>query len=196
MSKGLATRDRILDRAVELASRDGLGGLTLGDLADDLDLSKSGLYAHFGSKEELQVQVIERAVSRFTEQVVRPALRAPRGEPRLRELFRRWLDWGLGGALPGGCFINAAVVELDDHPGKPREVLVAVLEQWLGTLERIILGGVEQGHFRTDTDVAQVAFELYGTVLSAFTARRMLGDQRAQERATASLERLIQDARP
>jgi AcrR family transcriptional regulator len=196
MSKGTLTRDRILDRAVQLASRDGLGGLSIGSLAGELQLSKSGLYAHFGSKEELQVQAIERAVARFTELVLRPALRAPRGEPRIREVFRRWLDWGLGTELPGGCFINMAAVELDDHPGKPRDVLAAVLDDWRASLERLARTAVEEGHFRSDVDPAQFCFDLYGIVLSTYLASRMMEDQHARERAAAAFERLIQDSRP
>ena len=196
MTKGTLTRDRILDRAVQVASRDGLEGLTIGGLAEELSLSKSGLYAHFGSKEELQVQVIERAVARFTDQVLRPALRLPRGEPRVREVFKRWLEWGLGSELPGGCFINMAAVELDDHPGKPRDVLAAVLEEWRASLERLVRTAIDEGHFRSTLDAAQFGFDLYGIVLSTYLARRMMADQGAGRRAHAAFERLIKDARP
>lgn len=190
MTKGTATRERILDHAVALASRDGLQGLTIGSLAQDLELSKSGLFAHFGSKEELQVQVIERATALFTEKVVRPALRAPRGEPRLREVFERWLDWGIAG-LPGGCIINQASVELDDHPGPARDILAATLEQWWATMERVAQGGIEAGHFRADTDCRQVAFDLYGIVLATYLAGRMMNDPDARARATRAFDRLL-----
>jgi AcrR family transcriptional regulator len=196
MSKGIATKDRILERAVALASRDGLEGITIGTLADELELSKSGLYAHFGSKEELQVQVIERAAALFTEQVLRPTLRVTRGEPRLRELFERWLDWGLNSGLPGGCFITAAAFELDDHAGKTRDVLAATLEEWRATLERVVATGVEAGHFRRDLDLRQFGFDIYGIVLGTYLAHRMMRDRSAAKRAKAAFERLIQDARP
>ncbi len=195
MTKGLATKDRILDHAVALASRDGLEGLTIGSLADELELSKSGLYAHFGSKQELQVQVIERAATLFTEQVIRPALRAPRGEHRLRQLFERWLDWGLASKLPGGCVINAAAVELDDRPGAPREVLAATLEDWWATLERVVRGGIDEGHYRPDCDPRQVAFELNGLVLTAYFAQRMMGDASARSRAESAFTHLLTSIR-
>ena len=103
MGKGSETRDRIVEQAVRLASRDGLEGLTIGTLSAELGLSKSGLFAHFGSKDELQLQVLQAAVQRFEIEVIRPALAAPRGEPRIRVLFERWLTWVNGEDSPGGC---------------------------------------------------------------------------------------------
>src|SRR4051812_33343447 len=124
MSKGFGTRDRILDQAVRIASLEGLEGVTGGELAGGLGLSKSGLFAHFGSKDSLLVQVLETASARFLELVLRPALKAPRGEPRVIALFERWLIWAEPTNLPGGCIFVAAAVELDDHPGPLRDVLV------------------------------------------------------------------------
>ncbi|HXI20661.1 MAG TPA: hypothetical protein VNH46_06230, partial [Gemmatimonadales bacterium] len=121
MSKGLETRDTILHHATQLASKVGLCGLTIGTLAEDLALSKSGLFAHIGSKEQLQILVLERAAHDFIEAVVRPALREPRGEPRIRALFERWLAWDRDGLLPGGCVFVAAASELDDRPGPVRD---------------------------------------------------------------------------
>src|SRR5216110_1068336 len=116
MSKGERTKTAILEHATGLASQVGLTGLTIGVLADDLDLSKSGLFAHFQSKEALQLQVLEFAAERFVATVVRPALSTPRGEPRVRAMFENWLKWPKESALPGGCFFVAAAVELDDQP--------------------------------------------------------------------------------
>ncbi len=116
-TKGAITRQAVLERATQLASRVGLGGLTIGSLADELELSKSGLFGHFRSKEALQIQILDHAAARFVESVVRPALREPRGEPRMRALFERWLDWGRSSPMPGGCLFVAAATELDDRPG-------------------------------------------------------------------------------
>src|SRR5712691_7251134 len=120
MRKGANTRHAILTHATGLASQVGLTGLTIGALADHLRLSKSGLFAHFRSKEALQIQVLEHAAASFVEAVVRPALPLPRGEPRMRALFERWLEWDQSGALPGGCVFVAAATELDDRPGPVR----------------------------------------------------------------------------
>src|SRR3954470_3654513 len=121
MSEGTETRDRILDQTVRLASRDGLEGLTIGTLSSELHLSKSGLFAHFGSKDELQLQVLHAAVAKFNETVVRPALAAPRGEPRIRAFFEHWLAWADNPEMPGGCIFVTASVELDDRPGPQRD---------------------------------------------------------------------------
>src|SRR3954464_11103649 len=123
MGKGAETRERILDQAVRLASREGLEGLTIGTLSTELGLSKSGLFAHFGSKDELQLQVLQATVQRFEETVIRSALSAPRGEPRIRAVFDRWLDWESHPSMPGGCLLIAAAVEFDDRPGPLRAFL-------------------------------------------------------------------------
>src|SRR3989442_4726407 len=124
MRKGANTRNAILPHATGLASQVGLTGLTIGALADHLRLSKSGLFAHFRSKEALQIQVLEHAAASFVEAVVRPALQQPRGEPRMRALFERWLEWEQAEALPGGCVFVAAASELVDRPGPARDRVV------------------------------------------------------------------------
>ncbi len=194
--RGADTREAILDHALRLASEVGLEGLTIGNLASALDLSKSGLFAHFGSKEELQVQVLERAAARFTEVVVRPALAAPRGEPRLRELFERWLRWPKAVPQPGGCIFVQAAAELDDRPGPARDRLVALQRAWLATMARVVRGAQEERHLRADLDADQLAFELLGIMLGCHHASRLLRDPRALERARRALDRLLEDARP
>src|SRR5687767_9089309 len=134
MKKGELTHRAILEHAVGLASRLGLEGLTIGRLAEDLELSKSGLFAHFQSKEALQVEVLRHAGERFVEEVIRPALKAPRGEARLKALFTRWLEWARGKSLPGGCLFVAAATELDDKEGPVRDELVRTQRQWVGFL--------------------------------------------------------------
>lgn len=193
--KGEKTREAILDRALRMASELGLEGVTIGRLADDLDLSKSGLFAHFVSKEDLQVRTLERAAERFTEVVVRPALALPAGEPRLRALFENWLEWPRRVRQPGGCIFVAAAAELDDRPGAARDLLVDLQRKWLATLSQVVRRGQEVGHFRGDLDPAQLAFELHGVGLAWNFHARLLRDPRSRERALAAFERLLADAR-
>jgi AcrR family transcriptional regulator len=196
VGKGEQTRDAILERAIRLASEVGLEGVTIGRLADALDLSKSGLFAHFESKEALQVETLDRAAQRFSEVVVRPALAAPRGEPRLRALFERWLRWPRAVPQPGGCIFVQASVELDDRPGPARDRLVELQREWFDTLARAVRGARDEGQLRADVDAQQFAFELYGVMLSSHHHARLLHDRSADERARRAFERLLDDARP
>jgi AcrR family transcriptional regulator len=195
MSKGTATRQAVLDEAARVASRVGLGGLTIGSLASATQLSKSGLFAHFQSKESLQLQLLEHTRARFIEQVVRPALAAPRGEPRMRELFRRWLAWNAEG-LPGGCLFVAASAEFDDQPGPVRDRLAQDQRDWLDTVAQVFRTGIAEGHFRPDADPEQFAYEFHGTLLAYHHASRLLGDPDATARATRAFEALLLAARP
>jgi AcrR family transcriptional regulator len=183
VTKGEETRLKIVDRAMELASTLGIEGLTLGTLAESLELSKSGLFAHFKSREALQIAVIENAAEHFREIVVVPALRARRGEPRVRALFDRWLEWGASKSLPGGCIFVAAAVELDDRPGPVRDVLVRTQRDWLDLLGQTARTAVEEGHFRKDLDVEQFAFELYGIALGCHHQSRLFRDPKALARS-------------
>lgn len=196
MGKGEQTRDAILERAIRLASQVGLEGLTIGRLAGALDLSKSGLFAHFASKEALQVQTLERAGEQFVEVVVRPALAEPRGEPRLRALFERWLRWPELVPQPGGCLFVQAAAELDDRPGPARDLLVALQREWLAALATAVRSARAEGHFRRDVDPEQVAFELLGIMLSTHHAARLLRDPKAAARARRAFERLLAACRP
>jgi AcrR family transcriptional regulator len=191
-ARGETTRTQILDRASQLARREGLGGLTIGALATDLGLSKSGLFAHFGSKEALQVAILEYTAQRFVDGVVRPALREPRGLPRLRTAFTGWLDWGLGPAADGCLFVDATT-EFDDRPGPVRDSLVAHERDWLGALAQIVRAGIEDGRFRADVDPEQVAFELYGILLTTHRAARLMGDPAALQRAHTAFTSLVRN---
>jgi AcrR family transcriptional regulator len=195
MGKGELTRQSIVGRATELASQVGLQGITIGALAEDLGLSKSGLFAHFASKEALQAQVLEHAAARFTELVVRPALKAARGEARLRALFERWQTWPDLSGLPGGCLFIQATAELDDRPGPVRDLLVGQQQALLELIARLARGGVEAGQFRRDLDVDQLAHELNGLVLGWHHASRLLRDPRAGHRADVAFEALLARAR-
>ncbi len=196
MKKGELTRDRIVDLAITLASRIGLEGLTIGSLASELKLSKSGLFAHFGSKEELQLRVLEQSVSQFELEVFHPALKAPRGEPRLRTLFDNWLAWGQNPRLPGGCIIVTANVEFDDRPGPLRDLISDAQTRLLEGLARAARIAVEVGHFREDVDPDQFAFELYGLVLAHHFVSRVRRDPAATQRTRAAFERLLSTSRP
>jgi AcrR family transcriptional regulator len=194
MPKGLETRERILDRAFRIAGRDGLGGLTLATLATGLGMSKSGLFAHFRSKEELQLQVLQTATARFQDAVVVPALRAPRGVPRLKKLFDGWLRWMSDPALPGGCLFIAAATELDDKEGKPRELVATGQRQLRETIARLARGAIEEGQARRDLDCEQFAFELFAITLAYNHDKRLLRDTRPEARARAAFARLLADA--
>jgi AcrR family transcriptional regulator len=194
MGKGADTRERILDRAVRLASRDGLGGLSIGSLAEELGLSKSGLFAHFGSKEELQVAVLQAAAAQFEDAVLRPAFKSPRGLPRIKHAFDRWLSWVTAPQMPGGCLFVAAAAELDDREGRPRDFLVGTQRQLLDALAKAARMAVGEGHFRRDLDADQFAFELYAIVLGYNHARRLLRDGHAEAHARAAFRRLVDAA--
>jgi AcrR family transcriptional regulator len=195
VGRGDATRQAILDHAVEVASQVGLQGLTIGRLAQDLQLSKSGLFAHFQSKEELQVQVLEAAASRFVENVVKPGLKATRGEPRVRALFEAWLAWAQSKCLPGGCPFAAAAMELDDRPGSPRERLVRLQKDWLDLLANTVRTAIRERDFRADVDPDQFAHELYGIMLGFHHAARLLKDPAAVQRVHRAFEALLTRAR-
>ncbi len=192
MSKGESTRDRIVERAFLLAGRDGVGGVTIGALADELKLSKSGLFAHFGSKEELQVAVLELASSRFTQEVMLPAFKAPRGLPRLRAIFEHWAAWMTDKRMPGGCIFPQAIAELDDVAGRPHDVLVEQQGALMDALAKAAQLAVEAGHFKKGTDTRQVAFEIDSVMLGLNLQHRLFKDKKAVERARAAVERIVQ----
>ena len=193
--KGDVTRQAILDRACALGSTVGLEGVTIGRLSDELQLSKSGLFAHFKSKEALQVQTLEHAASVFVEQVVKPALTAPRGEPRLRAMFERWLAWARESAFPGGCLFVAAATEYDDRPGPVRDHLVKTQRDWLDAIAHAVRIAISEGHFRADTDAEQFAHDMYSVMLGWHHAARLMQDPRAFDRARRAFDALISAAR-
>jgi len=195
MSKGEETRGAVVGAALSLASEVGLEGLTIGKLATRVGLSKSGLFAHFSSKENLEVAVLEEASRRFVDVVITPALRAKRGEPRVRGFFEGWMRWSKAEFMPGGCIFIAAAVELDDRPGPARAYLVSTQKDWLGMLAGAARIAVEEGHFRQDLDVDQFAYEVYSFVYGYHLISRLLEDPHAEHRVRAAFERLVVDAR-
>jgi AcrR family transcriptional regulator len=188
MAKGEATRQAILARAFELANVVGVSGLSIGRLAEATGLSKSGLFAHFGSKEALEVAVVEEAGRLFVQEVMVPALRQPRGEPRVRAVFDNWLAWG---QRPGGCFFIGASAELDDRPGPPRDALVQACKDWVDAIATAVRIAVAEGHLRSDLDPDQLAFEMYGLMMGAHTFSRFLREPDALDRTRRAFDRLL-----
>lgn len=193
MGKGEQTRQVIIDEAFSLASCVGVSGLSIGVLAERTKMSKSGLFAHFGSKEELQLAVLRESQDRFAEAVVRPALREPRGLPRLRAVLANWLDWTRAVNLPGGCVINAAAAEFDDQPGPLRDEVRNAMHALQQTLGVLVAKCIEVGDLRPDTDVEQFVFELSGIYQATQQQRRLFNNPDAGRRAMAAFERLVRD---
>jgi len=180
--KGTQTRASILDRAVDLASVEGLEGLTIGRLAAELQMSKSGLFAHFGSKQELQLATVAAAAERFKGKVIDPALEYPDGAPRLRAMAERYLDQL--GDYSGGCFWAATAAEYDDRPGPVRDAIAGALDAWTGELERQArIAGVEHPE--------RFAFELFSLVMGTNSRYRLSGDRRVFDYAREAIERLL-----
>jgi AcrR family transcriptional regulator len=195
MSKGEETRSSVLGAALALATQVGLEGLTIGKLAEHVGMSKSGLFAHFASKENLQVAILEEATERFVALVVAPALKKPRGEARLRALFENWLAWSKVDFMPGGCIFIQAGVELDDRPGPARDRYIAAQKDWLAVIAGAARIAIEEKQFRKDLDVEQVAHEMFSLAGGCYFLRRLGDPGRAERRTRAAFERLVQDAR-
>jgi AcrR family transcriptional regulator len=188
--KGRQTRAAIVDAALALASHIGIEGLSIGALAEATGMSKSGVFAHFGSREELQISVVREYHARFEEEVFRPAMTRARGLPRLHGLFDRWLK-RVSVEIDSGCIYISGAVEFDDRPGPVRDALVAMVQTWRSALERAIRAAVGEGHLGADTDVGQLLFEIHGLILAVHHDARFLRHAGAEERARAGFERLL-----
>ncbi|MDO9236793.1 MAG: TetR/AcrR family transcriptional regulator [Aquabacterium sp.] len=193
--KGQQTRVAILEAALNLASHMGLEGLSIGALADTTGMSKSGVFAHFGSREELQISVIREYHERFEDEVFRPAVRQPRGLPRLRAMFENWVG-KVTTEIDSGCIYISGAVEFDDRPGPVRDALASMVLLWHGALGRAIRMAVDLGQLRADTDPMQMLFEIHGLILSLHHDARFLRSDGAQGRARKAFERVIQFYEP
>ena len=191
-TKGERTRATILDEALRIVSKAGLDGLTIGTLADATGMSKSGLFAHFGSREDLLLAVLAHGQAEFTEVVFQPAMAKPRGLPRLRAMFVNWLDWTESAELPGGCPMIGGASEYDDKPGPVRDLLAGGQRAWIETLKRAVRQAVEEDQLARDTDPEQIAFEIFGIALVVHHHRRLLGYRKARERALVALDALLE----
>ncbi|MBL0718782.1 TetR/AcrR family transcriptional regulator [Piscinibacter sp. Jin2] len=188
--KGQQTRLVILEAALGLASQIGLEGLSIGALAEVTQMSKSGVFAHFGSREELQISVIREYHRRFAEEIFQPALHEPRGLPRLQALFERWVQ-RVAIEVDSGCIYISAAVEFDDRPGPVREALVGMVRTWHEALIRAARLAIEEGHLRPDTEPEQLLFELHGLILALHHDARLLRSPGSVERARRGFARLI-----
>ena len=190
-TKGEETRSQILAAAVEQASASGFESLTIGTLAERLGMSKSGLFAHFGSKLDLQMAALDEAARQFTEIVYLPAMKAPRGMKRLRALFENWVNWPQRANLPGGCPIDAATREYHHQPGPMRDAIFERQKLLDRELRKTVQMAIDNGELRADTDAGQVAYDLIGIVLGFFRAQMVLGVDESRQRARTAFERLI-----
>lgn len=186
-ARGLRTREAILARAVNIASAQGLEGLTVGSLAEQLRMSKSGLFAHFGSKEELQLATIETAREIFVKKVTRPAIAAPKGMPRLWGLLEQWLVLVEKRVFPGGCFFSAASFEFDSRRGVVRDRIAAIMHEWIAVITRAVYEAQKAGHLDPKVDPTRLAFEIHAIAMGAHWASQLLEDRQAYSRARATL---------
>ena len=194
-SKGAATRDAILARAYALACVQGLEGLTIGGLAEQVGMSKSGVFAHFGSREDLQLATLDAAGERFIQHVLMPALKVPRGLPRLRAIVANWFDW-VRHSDDGGCLFLAAASEFDDRPGPVRDRVLRHEADWRDQLARAAQLAIDNGELAADTEPMQLAFELYGLALALHHDAGLTGYVTAAERSQRAFERLIRSYSP
>lgn len=194
LRKGQQTRVSILDAALAMASRDGLEGLTIGTLADRMGMSKSGVFAHFGSREDLQIAVLKQYHHQFEQDVFFPSMGEPRGLPRLQSLFTRWVE-RVGREIASGCIYISGAVEYDDRPGPIRDQLVDMVGTWQRSLLRATEQAMVEGHLKPDTDAAQLVFEMYGLVLALHHDARFIRSPGSVDRARAGFARLIAGAR-
>lgn len=190
MRKGEQTRSAILAAACELAARDGLEGLTIGGLADRMRMSKSGVFAHFGSREDLQIAVLQAYERRFVEEVLAPGLQSPRGLPRLTAILANWLDRTAMEAASSCIWISGAA-EFDDRPGPVRDVLVGMVRSWQRELVRAIDHAIATGELRADTDPDDLVFDLYGVILVLHHDARLMNSSNALPRARRAFDRLL-----
>jgi AcrR family transcriptional regulator len=191
MAKGDTTRDRLLATGLNRLSVEGLSGITIGALASAAGISKSGFFAHFASKEDLQMQLLDEMTRVAEGKVVAPAMARKPGLARLKELFHRWLGWSSKAGLSGGCPIAAAIFELDDLDGPVRDRVVALEGHWRGLLEALVVEAVAAGELARSTDAAQIAWELTGIYLAHHASSRLARDPESQLRADTAFNALL-----
>jgi AcrR family transcriptional regulator len=190
LQKGQQTRSAILDAALGLASHMGLEGLSIGALAEVMGMSKSGVFAHFGSREELQISVVREYHAKFEEEVFYPAMVEARGLPRLVGLFERWVR-RVSVEIDSGCIYISGAVEFDDRPGPVRDALASMVQTWQTALQRAIELAISEGHLRPDTDAPQLLFEVHGLILALHHDARFLRNPHAIDRARRAFDRMV-----
>ncbi len=193
-ARGDQTRGRILREAGQVASVNGLNGLSLAQLGEALDLSKSGVHALFGTKEELQLETVAAARQRFIDVVIVPVWDQPRGLTRLDALINSWIAYITKREFPGGCFVTRFSVEFASQPGRVRDAIVTIRNEWLHLLQTELSAAQQAGELNADTDPSQLAFELDG-LLVAGNNGFLLGDETALTRAATAVESRLAAAR-
>lgn len=190
LQKGQQTKMAILDAALGLATQIGLEGLSIGALAEATHMSKSGVFAHFGSREELQISVIHEYFARFEQEIFYPAMKAHRGLPRVQALFSNWMKL-VAVEIQSGCIFISGAAEFDDRPGPVRDALAASVQIWLNALNRAVQSAKEQGHLSPDTDAHQMAFEIHGLILALHYEARFLQTPGSIERANKGFDNVL-----
>jgi AcrR family transcriptional regulator len=191
LQKGQQTKAAIVDAALSLATQIGLEGLSIGALAEVTQMSKSGVFAHFGSREELQISVVREYHSRFEQEVFYPALSEPRGLPRLRAMFANWMK-RTSVELDSGCIYISGAVEFDDRPGPVRDALAWSVQTWHDAMKRAIALAKEQGHVDAAVEEDQMLFEIHGLILALHYEARFLKNPGSLARASAGFENILQ----
>jgi AcrR family transcriptional regulator len=191
MQKGRQTKAAIVDAALDLATQVGLEGLSIGALAEVMQMSKSGVFAHFGSREELQISVVHEYHARFEEEVFFPALVAPRGLPRLRALFDNWMK-RTSVELDSGCIYISGAVEFADRPGPVRDALASSVNTWLDAMRRAVDLAVAEGHLLPETDANQMGFEIHAQILALHYEARFLRSPDSMQRALRAFDGIVQ----
>lgn len=188
--KGQQTKAAIVDTALRMASQLGLEGLSIGALAEAMEMSKSGVFAHFGSRDELQISVVREYYVRFEREVFQPAMAEPRGLPRLRALFDHWMRF-TSAELDSGCIFISGAVEFDDRPGPVRDALIAAVSAWMEAMARAVAQARQEGHLAADADEQQVTFEIHGLILVLHYEARFLRRDGAMERALRGFDNIL-----
>jgi AcrR family transcriptional regulator len=189
MTKGEDTKNIILDAGLEMSSQLGLESVTIGALAKATNMSKSGLFAHFNSKENLQIEILKYAGQRFSEIVIVPALMIDAGIPRIKALVDNWVDWSR--TLSGGCIFVSSSTDFSDRPGKVREALLRQQKDWLDSLKRMAESAIRAGDFRKDIDCDQFAFDLYSLLLGFHLYYKLLNDSETRKHQRIALDQLL-----
>jgi AcrR family transcriptional regulator len=190
LAKGQQTKAAIVDAALRMAAQVGLEGLSIGALADVMGMSKSGVFAHFGSRDELQVSVVREYYARFERDVFEPAMQQARGLPRLRALFEHWMRY-TSAELDSGCIFISGAVEFDDRPGPVRDALIATVSAWMEAMERAAAQARQEGHLAADVDERQITFEIHGLILVLHYEARFLHRSGAMQRAVRGFDNIL-----
>lgn len=196
MGKHSVSRERILQEGVALMSQQGLAGVTLSHLAEAAGMSKSGVFAHFRSREEVQIGLLERTRQFAAPLIVEPAMAEPEGLPRLESLVSNWFGWAQRAGLPGGCPVAAGMFELDDAEGPVRDKLLLMENEWRQLLMQVTQQAIDLGHLRADVDARQFVWELCGIYLNHHVTRRFLRNTDADDRAQAAFQSLVERSQP